>query len=273
MERLDQSLALLAHALGWAPPSGVASLNVRPPNEPTYEPTSEEIEIIHERDALDVALYHEAVRMFDERWEALRPADARRAYEGRVARRSQPLEAPLTVDMSERIAGTGWLPPEETISGWARWMGPAGPASIDLPVVLPAGTRVEVMCTAAMSTELLAELTLELNGTPVPLTCEPCGRGVRYVGIVPEQSQHRPPFSRFVFRTPRTITWRLESGSNGDALDLAVAISWMRLVPRESLEWRSPPQRVASGREHGTQVLPVRAMRASKVVRARRQRS
>ena len=77
--------------------------------------------------------------------------------------------------------GSGWQPPQRVELGPVRWTGPAREASINLPVVLPAGPRVDILAIGALSQAILG-LGLEVNRRPVALTQSPHEHGVVFTG-------------------------------------------------------------------------------------------
>lgn len=238
VDRFNDSLELVADSLGWAPPGGFASVNVKPAEQAAYRPTEEEIEVLRTRDGIDFALVDRARELFEARRAAMMRRHPRLRYERRLSALAAPLREVLTVDLGEPFGGTGWLPPLRVLSGWVRWMGPAGHASIDIPALLPPRTRIDVLCVAVMSRGLIESWTLEVNGTPVSLSRTPWDTGVLYSGVVDGSPDERAGFTRLVIRVPETV--RCGLGTNG-VLDLGIAVSWVILRPPSASAGDPPP--------------------------------
>jgi len=105
----------------------------------------------------------------------------RRAQE--LMERSSLLTGTLTVDAADpRFSGVGWWAPNHFPFGPVRWSGPTRESSIDLPVVLPPGTRVELLAVSSMSPAISDNLVIEVNQVPVALTRSPHQLGVLHGG-------------------------------------------------------------------------------------------
>lgn len=126
--------------------------------------------------------------------------------------------------------GWGWQPPQRVELGPVRWTGPAREASVDLPVVLPAGTLVEVLVIGALSQAVLDELALEVNRVPVPLSRSRHQHGLVFSGRVPAGFASDRHFTRLVLRTVETIPWREHHPDSTDDTELGVAVSWVRVT-------------------------------------------
>jgi hypothetical protein len=116
-----------------------------------------------------------------------------------------------------------------TDNGPLRWTGPAREASLELPLRLEAGTTIELLVAAAMSEEILEELAVEVNRTPVPLLREPAEAGVVFRGVLPSDYRSDRRFTRLVIRTVETVPWKEADPTSTDDTELGVAVSWVRL--------------------------------------------
>jgi Glycosyl transferase family 2 len=71
VDRFDDSVELIAHGLGWAPPRALRSLNalrtLNVADEPRYEPSEAELAVLRNRDAIDFALIEHARTVFERR--------------------------------------------------------------------------------------------------------------------------------------------------------------------------------------------------------------
>lgn len=235
VERFDQSVQLLAGRLGWAPPNGVATLNAAPPWQLPYEPSAGEIAAVLEADALDAELYARARRLFDRQWASAQAASltATSAYARRLAKEARPLADEFSLDLREPFAGTGWLPPEETERGCVRWMAGTGNASIDLPLLLAEGAAIEIVCVGVAAARQARSWGLEVNGAPVELSATPIASGLLFRGTIPEGADASLGFTRLVFRVHETGGVNATGPHAYDSLELGIAVSQVRMVPRE----------------------------------------
>lgn len=139
-------------------------------------------------------------------------------------------EETLTIAADDpRFSGLGWRPVQVLEYGPVRWTGPAREAWIDVPLRLPAGARVEMLVVAAMSTEILDGLVVEVNRFPLSLSRSADEHGLVFSGVVPDDYTSDRPYTRFVVRTVETIPWRELHPESWDDTELGVALSWLRI--------------------------------------------
>jgi len=175
---------------------------------------------------------------------ALARSEARMAAlrEQELAGATVPLSATLVVQVADaRFVGPGWGPPEQFGSGWFRWTGPTRDAVLDIPRILPAGTRIEVLVVSAITAEIAETLALDVNRVPVPLVRTPHEFGTLHSGVVPEGHRDTRAYTRLVLRTAETVPYGSVHAGSVDDREVGVAVAWVRLTP--------PPQtgtRVAS---------------------------
>lgn len=154
---------------------------------------------------------------------------ARRQAE--LAEGSEALEGTLTLEVDDpRFQGPGWLPAQRIELGPVRWTGPAREASVDLPVVLRPGTRVELLSFGGMSPAIIETLVLEVNRAPIPLERSIEGRSILYAGTLPADYSSTRPFTRLLVRTSETVPWNQANPDSTDDTELGVAVSWVRLT-------------------------------------------
>ena len=130
-----------------------------------------------------------------------------------------------------RFSGWGWRPAQQLGWGAVRWTGPAREASIDLPYRVPAGTAVRMLIVAAMNSEILDGLTLEVNRVSVPLTRSLDEHGIVFEGVVPAGYDSDRHYTRMVLRTPDTIPWNVLHPESYDDTELGVALAWVTVTP------------------------------------------
>lgn len=139
-----------------------------------------------------------------------------------------------TFDLGQRnLEGWGWGEPQVHPSGNLRWTGPGRDASVDIPVVVIAGTRVEVMVAAGMSGAILDNLVIELDNVGIRLTSSPHEHGLLYTGVVPAGYRSSRPFTRMVVRTIETVPWNQANPDSTDDTELGVALRWARFIAPE----------------------------------------
>jgi FkbM family methyltransferase len=135
------------------------------------------------------------------------------------------LAGTLFVDVGGPIIGNGWWPSEAHRFGHLRWTGPDVEASLDLPVVVPAGTEVEILVSFAMSQEISRGLEVEVDGVSIALERLPNPQGVVLRGAVPDAPLGERRSTRVVLRTPETIATRPDGTRR-----CGVAVRWARFT-------------------------------------------
>lgn len=156
----------------------------------------------------------------------------RRAQE--LMERSVILRVSLTLDAADpRFAGAGWWAPNHFPFGPVRWSGPTREASIDLPVTLPPGTRVELLEVSAMSPAISETLVLEANQVPLTLTRSPHRLGVLHAAVVPPDYDPARRFTRLIVRTVDTVPFNRVHPESGDDREMGVAVAWLKVTAPE----------------------------------------
>lgn len=135
----------------------------------------------------------------------------------------------LEVD-DPRFQGWGWQPPQRVALGPVRWTGPAREASVDLPFVMPSGSRIDILAVGALSQAILDQLALEVNRAPVVLTRSAHEHGVVFTGQLASDYSSPRDYTRLVLRTVETIPWCEHHPDSTDDLELGVAVSWIRVT-------------------------------------------
>ncbi|MCA1695476.1 MAG: FkbM family methyltransferase [Actinobacteria bacterium] len=137
----------------------------------------------------------------------------------------------LEVD-DPRFTGWGWRAPQRLEFGGVRWSGPAREAWIEVPYRLGHGTRIELLVVAAMNTEILDGLSLEVNRAVVALERSPHEHGIVFSGVLSSNYSSDRPYTRVVIRTVDTIPWNSLHSESWDDTELGVALSWLRITAR-----------------------------------------
>ncbi|MFN2607041.1 MAG: FkbM family methyltransferase [Acidimicrobiales bacterium] len=140
------------------------------------------------------------------------------------------LDGTFTLEVDDpRFSGWGWRAPQRLELGGVRWTGPAREAWIEVPYRLAAGCRIEMLVVAAMSSEILDNLSLEVNRSPVVLERSPHQHGLVFSGVLPADYQSERPYTRLIVRTVDTIPWNTLHPESWDDTELGVAVSWLQV--------------------------------------------
>ena len=230
-DRIDDFAALVAYQLRWAPPQSLAMRNSAPHDEPRYQLSDVERDAILERDLVDVRLVDAARRQFAELWNNEDSCSTQSTWIANLASAGKRIRGELFVDLLDPIPGRGWLPVMEGSMGRVRWMGPRLEATIDLPVKLRRGTRVEVCCASALDPALFDAWSLEVNTEPVALERRSTPEGIVCSGVVATRKTEHDRVTQLVFRVPHTVRYPLE----GPMTDDARSISELRSAGSDSI--------------------------------------
>lgn len=166
--------------------------------------------------------------------QALTLVDTRRGLYGLAPVQSR-LQGTYKFDIGRRdIDGWGWGDPQLHACGSLRWTGPSRDAVVDIPVVVTAGTRVELLVVAGMSGPILDELVLELDHVAVPVTSSPHEHGLLYSGVVPEGFRSGTYFTRMMIWTIDTVPWNEVYPDSADDTEFGAAVAWVRFTAPDS---------------------------------------
>lgn len=147
------------------------------------------------------------------------------------------LEGSLLVEpAAPATPGGGWLPAETLGRHRVCWTGPGRDAWVDVPVTVPAGTRVEVLVTASLDEGAADPVTVALNGLEVPLTASRHRDGILLIGAVTDGYRSPRPYTRVMIRTERTVPWNRAHPGSSDSGERGVAVAWLRLTAPEGVE-------------------------------------
>ncbi len=158
-EHLGSSLPRLAAALGWPVPTELPRVNAAPESAPP--PTAEELELVEARCPVDMRLYQYALSRIQD----LDKAAHVRPLEYLPSRGSLALDRPVVVELAEPFWGAGWWPRDPRgDSSAVRWTISGSTASIDLPLRLRRGDRIDLFVAAAPDARLVNDMCIETNG-------------------------------------------------------------------------------------------------------------
>ena len=134
------------------------------------------------------------------------------------------------LDLLDPIPGQGWLPVMNGYAGRVRWLGGGLEATVDLPLTLSEGTRIEACCASALDPALYDAWSLEVqrrtrSRSSASWCRTACCAPVWSTPVRPSVIATRT----WLFRVPYTVRHELEGPMTDDALDLGVAFRWLRL--------------------------------------------
>jgi hypothetical protein len=142
---------------------------------------------------------------------------------------SEPLRARYQVDLSLATLSWGWHDPMPGVGGTVRWTGPQREAWMELPLSLPAATRVEVVVCAAAAPRLIETLRIEVNGQEYAPTLAPVEGGVCCTVVTgPDWDRG---YTRVVLRTEKTVPWAEAPPSAVGWEEYGVGVSSATLTP------------------------------------------
>jgi FkbM family methyltransferase len=115
------------------------------------------------------------------------------------------LDEDLVVDLGEPIDGAGWREPHRFGSTLGRWTGPGRRSWIDVPRVVPPGSRVELMIVAAFDWHGHGTIALEVNGVPLDVEQRRVEDGLLVTGRVRSDYTSDRRFTRISILTPEPM--------------------------------------------------------------------
>ncbi|MFO0835083.1 MAG: hypothetical protein U0638_08945 [Phycisphaerales bacterium] len=233
VERFDDSLALLAHQMGWPRPRAFPKYNISPP--------SDRLDLGHRGrarlaalTALDRDLYVCAKELFESRFAAYDPAVADSAYAESMSGR--PRIDRLDYRFDRAVHGHGWLPREKIADGvTCRWSGPTRDASMDL--CLSTDRELEIRFRAGSYTrQQLQTMTLCVNGHPVPLSLRGCSnekdmQGIFSGRLTRDVLNAGKGFARLEFAVDRAFRPCDLHPSNTDDRTIGAYFWWIEIYP------------------------------------------
>ncbi|ABA57261.1 hypothetical protein Noc_0748 [Nitrosococcus oceani ATCC 19707] len=261
-ERFDESMALLSWTFGWPPLGQVQKLRVASGGSNIDDLPEEVREKVLACNELDIALYREAERLFQDRLAGMLSDLMRYAQPGEVVSgtfannpalvnqlldrhyrhhlEAQPLLAQesLYLSLKEPLLGSGWHRRERAPADNStfRWSGPAAESFIDLPLQGGRDWVLEFRIVHALTLDILDSLRVTANGTPLELemtegTKETTVR--RYRSLIPAKviaNKSSGPV-RLVFKVNRTLSPQSLDPANPDERQVGIALNWIRAQP------------------------------------------
>lgn len=231
-ERMEDSMALIAHRLGWPAFGPIPRDNPtrsRPPAD-ALDPRAREI--LTDWTRLDAELYRFAAQLFERRWQQMQRERAHPQAAATEPFGGLPSSAAFTFD--QPIHGQGWHQRERDAAGWFCWTGASPEATIDLRLRGPDRRRLRCRVAHVLRPAVLESLRLCINGEPVAV--ETCADGTGFVLEAAASARllaAQPGHLRLAFAAQTARPCDLDPAS-GDARPLGIALRSIALVEEPS---------------------------------------
>ncbi len=222
VERLDDTLRLLGHMMNWGRLGPLQHLNVTArSNSPDADPKC--IEILRAWNLLDLRLYEEARRLFEQKLRALRdrPPDAASAdtawpVDGEIFTPDQPIQ------------GYGWYEREHHQGRWLCWNS-APAATLNLRVAKPGAAKFKCLLSHVISEPALDRLGIALNSAPLALQKRQVEGGILIESDIPATAWATDPhLARLTFNCPVMQRPCDIDPDSTDTRPLGMALGWLR---------------------------------------------
>ena len=231
-ERFAESMALLAHTMGWTPPGIVQNLNVRPRSQAVLPPDA--VEIVRSHVGAEDRVYEHARCLFESRLATMHYDLL--DLEHRRRRSREPARNHVQLRFDEVLPGHGWHGLED-LQGLVpfpfRWSGPGAESTLDFRLRADRDLQLRVHMVNAVSLETLASLTLHANDCLIPLEAKhQDGLEVIAEGTLPAHVIARDPeLTRLRFCVDRTRSKHSIDSSDPDTRLLGVCFSELQIAP------------------------------------------
>lgn len=235
-ERLDDSLRLLEHRLGWQGLTPIPRANVTKDRLRAHAVDPQTLAVLRDWNRLDEQLVAFATRRFDEQLSQLR-VDAERSYSRDESRCQLPTGERFT--FSQPIHGNGWHLREQmgkTVTCWSR---SDQDAWLDLAVPPREQLWFRARVIRALKPSLLAGLRIFVNQEELSLTRHRDGKITVLEAPIP-QSALDGPVARITLRFPEAIRPCDLRRGNTDERYLGVALESLSLTSEPPLNgWKA----------------------------------
>jgi hypothetical protein len=139
----------------------------------------------------------------------------------------------LEFEFDRPVPGSGWGGPEQRPDGLTFSWTMAPEARFYIPLAADGDKAVQFRVALAATADILASLSLDVNGAPIALTASQDSAGARILrGVIPESVlAAEPAGARLAFRVNRVVS-PISTGLNpADARELGVALDWLKIEP------------------------------------------
>ena len=236
VERMDDTLFLLSHRMGWEGLGPIGYKNVNERRIPTWDVDAKAREILLEWNQLDCQLYAYACGLFEQRLRA--------AEEGGIgAANASILPAAAYFTFDQPIHGYGWHLRERTAGRWHAWTGAAAchDAWIDLRVESGGAHALRCSIVHVLDQRLLDGLRIFVNGHAVDIECNRDGAHVVVEAIVPGSIMNvRPQMPRIQFSVAELLRPVDLDVRSGDERTLGVALGSISMQPIHGARQSAP---------------------------------
>ncbi len=232
VERLEDTMRLVAHTFGWPARSSSLRLNPRRSERDSQDLTDRALEQVRRLTVLDQRLYDHARALFERRIAGLTPEAAEGAYSAAMA--SRPRISTVRYGFDQPLFGEGWYPRSRRSEGPVnRWTGPTTTPCLDFPLAADRDLKIAFHAGARLPEQLNA-LRVTVNGEPLVLTrwqtrFEGENDSV-FSGVISRDTLLRGSgYSRIRFETNRTVR-PCDIEDSPDRRDLAIHFRWIEIA-------------------------------------------
>lgn len=219
LERQGDTLKLLGRMMGWGPLGPLPHLN-RTPRSSQNELDPASLHVLRSWNELDLRLYDEAHRLFEQKLTASPSADAIQ------------LATPLGADgftPDQPLHGTGWHEREHHEGRWLCWNS-APSATLNLQPATPAPRRFQCLLSHVINEHALNRIEIALNDRPLALRKREAGGGILIESDIPDSAwAAAPTHAALTFRCPVMGSPHDTDPTSPDLRQLGFAIARVQL--------------------------------------------
>lgn len=227
-ERMQHSLSLLSYTFGWRPFRSL-EVNTTPNRSAVSDLPSRLVELIIEKNHLDMELYVHACELLEQRYAQMlddlnarfpvrrQPLDVQQQLHDQLEKNYEQCfrENPANAVTSNFSKSLGSFPVGEGWWQWInkrsyRWSGPGTVSTLDIPVSTDKPVTVTFEIMRWISAGVLRSLRLKANGREVPRILGAKANGEKFMmaHLSPDDLQSDRPFVRLELAVDRTISYR-----------------------------------------------------------------
>ena len=234
VERFSESCELMAEEFGWPKQARVPHLNARPRRRMS-EADEASLEKLGRLLQLDEELYRFACELYEQRRAELATRESGLRYRYLLA--TQPRKSHVQVTFDQPLWGTGWQEREQLADGtFARWTGPGGLATLDIPVATSNALQVSFLITATIAPENVDGLAVYANGSALELrryfSTAGSYENILCLADVPvEALSDEETALHLELRVPHPVRPCDVDPLNGDDREIGIMLNWVAVTP------------------------------------------
>lgn len=233
VERVDESMTMLSHTLGWEPFAGLPHANstrARPSVTDLDKPT---LDSLRDLTRLDGELYRFATLLFERRWQVMRAEVSTRNPLGTpLSMGAEIADDPIAFTFDRAIPGNGWYGAERIANRWCSWTGPGCDAWINLKSAAHQDAVLRVNILHALKPEVLQRTQLLINDTPLTARVGPDTTGHVIKASLPKSLMAiNSGEARIMIRVPEVLRPCDLDPTNADSRQLGLLVAGITLVP------------------------------------------